>query len=417
MKSGKLFSCIVSIVLLCILLLNLTACLMTSAEDLMEGISPRDVIEVDDFESCGADITDFSLRLFKATAEQEKNTLVSPLSVLYALAMTVNGAEGETLSEMEGVLGMNAEEVNLYLHSYLESLPEGENYKLSLANSIWFKGDPFFNVDRDFLQTNADYYGADIYKAPFDRSTLRDINSWVKKETDGEITKVLDNIPEDAIMYLVNALAFEAEWMSIYKNNQVREGIFTTESGEEQSVDMMYSGEHVYLEDDNAKGFIKYYKGRKYAFAAILPDEGITVSEYLNTLDGEGLYSLLSNAESATVRAAIPKFETEYSTEMAEVLCKMGMPTAFDPDRADFSGIGNYSSGNIFINRVIHKTHIRVDERGTKAGAVTVIEMGKNSAADPGEIKTVYLDRPFVYMLIDCENNIPLFIGTTMNVK
>ena len=218
-------------------------------------------------------------------------------------------------------------------------------------------------------------------------------------------------------MYLVNALAFEAEWMSIYKNNQVREGIFTTESGEEQSVDMMYSGEHVYLEDDNAKGFIKYYKGRKYAFAAILPDEGITVSEYINTLDGEGLYSLLSNAESATVRAAIPKFETEYSTEMAEVLCKMGMPTAFDPDRADFSGIGNYSSGNIFINRVIHKTHIRVDERGTKAGAVTVIEMGKNSAADPGEIKTVYLDRPFVYMLIDCENNIPLFIGTTMNVK
>ena len=119
------------------------------------------------------------------------------------------------------------------------------------------------------------------------------------------------------------------------------------------------------------------------------------------------------------MRAAIPKFEIEYETELSETLVNMGMSDAFDAETADFTGLGTYVDGvgyNIYINRVIHKTSIKVGEKGTKAGAVTVVEMNKATAADPGEIKTVYLDRPFVYMLIDCENNIPFFIGTVMNM-
>ena len=409
---------IISLLLVCAMAVNLTGCTMeVQAKDLMEGITPNQVNALDDLSAQNADVTDFAIRLFKASEESGKNTLISPLSVLSALAMTANGAEEETLQQMEEVLGMTTEELNLYLFSYMQNLPQGEKYKLSLANSIWFTEDERFTVNQDFLQTNADYYGADIYKAPFDKQTLKDINNWVKQNTDEMIPEILDKIPEEAIMYLVNALAFEAEWMEIYEKQQVRDGKFTKEDGTKQDVEFMYSTEGTYLEDENAIGFKKYYKGGKYAFVAILPNEGVSVSEYIASLTGESLNTLLSNPQYGTVNTSMPKFETEYTVEMAEILKGMGMTEAFDMYNADFEGLGTSTAGNIYISRVLHKTFISVGEKGTKAGAATVVEMADGAAAEPQEPKEVYLDRPFVYMLIDCENNIPFFIGTMMNVN
>ena len=418
MKKTKLSLVIISLVLLCAMAVNLTGCATTvHAEDLMEGVTPNSVTALNDLSSGSADVTDFAIRLFKQTNENGKNTLISPLSVLCALAMTANGAEGETREQMEAVLGMSVEELNLYLYSYINSLPQGEKYKLSVANSIWFTDDDRFTVNQDFLQTNADYYGADIYKTPFDKQTLKDINNWVKNETDNMIPKVLEDIPDAAIMYLINALAFEAEWTEIYEKNQVRDKTFTKEDGTKQDVELMYSTEGKYLEDENATGFIKYYKERKYAFVALLPNEGVTVSEYVNSLDGASLAALLANAESRSVETAIPKFESEYDIEMSSILEAMGMSNAFNVTFANFSGIGDSTEGGIYISKVIHKTYIQVGEKGTKAGAVTAIEMNDGSAGPPDEVKQVYLDRPFVYMLIDCETNIPFFIGTMMGVE
>ena len=134
------------------------------------------------------------------------------------------------------------------------------------------------------------------------------------------------------------------------------------------------------------------------------------------TLDGESLNALLANSQYADVRTSLPKFETEYAVEMAEVLESMGMTEAFDPSSADFDGLGSSDTGNIYLSRVIHKTFISVAEKGTKAGAVTAL-VATPESAPPEEKKEVYLDRPFVYMLIDCENNIPFFIGTLMDVE
>ena len=409
---------IISLLLVCAMAVNLTGCTMeVQAKDLMDGITPNQVNALDDLGSQNADVTDFAIRLFKASEESGKNTLISPLSVLCALAMTANGAEEETLAQMEEVLGMTTEELNLYLYSYMQNLPQGEKYKLSLANSIWFTEDERFTVNQDFLQTNANYYGADLYKAPFDNQTLKDINNWVKQNTDEMIPEILDKIPDEAIMYLVNALAFEAEWMEIYEKQQVRDGKFTKEDGTKQDVEFMYGTEGTYLEDENAIGFKKYYKGGKYAFVAMLPNEGVSVSEYIASLNGESLNALLSNPQYGTVYTSIPKFETEYTVEMAEILKGMGMTEAFDMYNADFEGLGTSTAGNIYISRVLHKTFISVGEKGTKAGAATVVEMVDGAAAEPQEPKEVYLDRPFVYMLIDCENNIPFFIGTMMDVN
>ena len=409
---------IISLLLVCAMAVNLTGCTMeVQAKDLMDGITPNQVNALDDLGSQNADVTDFAIRLFKASEESGKNTLISPLSVLCALAMTANGAEEETLAQMEEVLGMTTEELNLYLYSYMQNLPQGEKYKLSLANSIWFTEDERFTVNQDFLQTNANYYGADIYKAPFDKQTLKDINNWVKQNTDEMIPEILDQIPPESIMYLVNALAFEAEWSEIYEKHQVKDGEFTKEDGTKQDVKFMYGSEGTYLEDEKATGFMKRYKGGKYAFVAMLPNEGVSVSEYIASLDGESLNALLANPQYATVHTSIPKFETEYKVEMSEILKSMGMTEAFDMYNADFEGLGTSTGGNIYISRVLHKTFISVGEKGTKAGAATVVEMKDGAAAEPTEPKEVYLDRPFVYMLVDCENNIPFFIGTMMDVN
>ena len=390
------------------------------SEDLMYGYErkSKDRVNEEPVALPAADnssMTEFAVKLFKASLEEGKNTLISPLSVISALAMTAGGADGETLVQMEKVFGMDRDTLDQYLSSYIGGLPQGEKYKLDLANSIWINNRGNFAPNGDFLQHNADYYGADIYESEFDDTTLRDINNWVKDKTDGMIDSILDKIPAEAIMYLINALAFDSDWEEQYDKYQVREGVFTKADGSRLNVDFMYSGESDYIEDELAVGFIKYYVGREYAFVALLPNEGVSIDEYINSLDGERLNKMLTSPTPATINASIPKFETKYSVEMSEILSELGMTNAFDSTLSDFSKMGT-ADGNIYVNRVLHKTFISVGEKGTRAGAVTAVEVNCESAMMPiEEPKVIYLDRPFVYMLIDCENGIPFFIGAMMD--
>lgn len=401
---------------LCAALL-LTGCSGGGAKtDLMRGVEAREITA----EPVSADLTDLDeavtgLGLELLRRSGEGNVLVSPLSVAYALSMTANGAKDETLEQMEAVLGMPVEMLNFAFHDYLNALPEGEKNTLHLANSVWFTDKESFTVNQDFLQTNADYYGADIYQTSLDDSAKAAINGWVKENTHGMIPEIVNEIPESAVMYLVNALAFEAEWWDIYEEHQVRKGTFTTEDGRQQKTELMWSEENFYLEDENASGFLKFYDDREYAFAALLPREGISVADYAASLTGERLHALLKGAENTPVTAAIPKFEREFDCELSEVLMDMGMPDAFDVAAADFSGLGTSTEGNIVISRVLHKTYINVDEKGTKAGAATAVEMTAESAMEYMEPpKEVILDRPFLYMVVDCEQWVPLFMGTLM---
>jgi len=422
----RIFKRVIAVTVVTSIICTMTACREKSkeirAKDLMQGVEVQklddEIKEVDVGKS--ELITDFAVRLFQASInheKDEKNLLVSPLSVMYALAITANGAKDTTLNEMETVLGMEIGQLNQYLKNYNDNLPQDEHYKLKLANSVWFTDHPRFEVNRDFLKTNGLWYNASIYKAPFDETTCDDINLWVNEKTDGMISDILDEIPEAAVMYLVNALAFDAEWSSKYKKSEVREGVFTSEDGTDYTVDFMHSEEMNYFEDEIATGFMKYYKGGKYAFVALLPKEDVGLNEYIDSLTGAHITKLLENPQSITVFASMPKFKSEYNVEMSEVLKEMGMPEAFDGNKADFTGLGTSTEGNIFINRVLHKTFIEVNETGTKAGAATVVEMTDECAMEIIDYKTVNLDRPFVYMLIDCEKNAPFFMGTIVNME
>lgn len=221
------------------------------------------------------------------------------------------------------------------------------------------------------------------------------------------IDKILDNIPDEAIMYLINAVSFDAEWENIYKENDISDGKFTNSEDKLMNVTMMHSTESIYLESDGCKGFIKQYKGGKYSFAALLPDNDI--SSFISSLSGEKLGRILSSTESCNVETKLPKFGYEYSSNLNDALSSLGMPTAFDEINADFSGIGKSTVGNISIGKVIHKTKIEVNEKGTKAGAAALVEM-VDSACVVNE-KQVILNRPFMYMILDNETMLPLFAG------
>ena len=230
------------------------------------------------------------------------------------------------------------------------------------------------------------------------------------------IPDIIEKISPQAIMYLINALAFDAEWSVPYTERQVQEGDFKAENGTTQKMEFMNSTERYYLKDDMATGFIKKYAGYEYAFVALLPNENVTLEDYVNSLDASKLYSMLCNPESPDVWASMPKFTVEYEIEMSQILKAMGMTEAFDEAGADFADLGKSKAGNIYISQVIHKTFIEVAEQGTRAGAVTAVEMDGNGGTLT-EIKKVYLTRPFLYMLIDCENNVPFFIGTFTGVS
>ena len=362
-------------------------------------------------------VAGFGSELLQNTWEKDKNVMVSPVSVYNALAMTANGAKGETLAQIEKVFGMSLSECNDYLGSYNSSLPSGSKYKLSPANSIWYKEREDFILEQAFIDKNKEVFNASVYPAAFNNETKDNINSWVNKNTDGMIKKVIDEIPEDVQMYLINALAFDAEWRKPYESNQVMDGIFTEESGKKEDVQMMYSKENVYVEDKDTTGFIKYYADNKYAFIALLPNEGIGMEDYIKSLDGQKLDNLIGSRRDTAVNAAMPKFESGFGTKLNNALINMGITDAFDADKADFTGIGRFLDGyGLCIDDVIHKTFIKVDENGTKAGAVTVISMAECAAMVPEEIKTVYLDRPFVYIIADCQTWLPAFIGVLQDI-
>lgn len=387
------------------------------ANDLMANITPNTVVGKNADEAFISNQMRLSLELFREVGKKHggNNHMISPLSIQLALAMTANGAKGNTKTELEELLSgsISLDELNKYLYSYVSSLPSGEKYEVTHANSIWLRDTDELSVKEEFLQKNADYYGAGAYKAPFDKTTVNDINRWVEDNTKGMIKKVVDNISSTAMLYLINTLTFEAEWASPYYKTSIKNGTFHSPSGE-QSADMMYSSESEYIELENATGFVKDYSGHKYLFIALLPNEGTTPEELITSLDSESLLHAINNTSYCAVNTVMPSFKTDFSADIKEQISALGVNDAFSLE-ADFSDMATHPDG-LFISSIVHKTHITVDAKGTKAGAITIVEAKAGSVA-PSETKSVILDRPFVYMIIDSATSLSLFIGILNSVK
>ena len=398
----------------CITLLLLSACGNRQSSQLVSQSAPPPADGSAMTEDEVRVLTGFGLELLKNLPNREENPLVSPASVAYALGMTANGAGGQTLAQMEAVLGLPVAQLNQALSGWKAALPAADDCSLHLANALWLRDDPGLTVQDSFLQAAARWYDAAAYKGPFDGSTITEINDWVSRHTKKMIPTILNQLPEDAVLCLVNALAFDAQWKTPYRETQVRDGRFYPAEGGSVPVDMMYSTEWQYLEDEQATGFIKPYAGGSCAFVALMPNVGFSVEYYLETLDAGHLYELLSQPQREKVDAGLPAFALEYDTGLAKPLAAMGMTDAFS-SKADFSAMGQYAGQPLYISDVLHKTYIQVDPQGTKAAAATAVVVAPTAAPAEDTVKEVILDRPFLYFLIDTRTSLPFFMGIMEN--
>ena len=357
--------------------------------------------------------------------EKEPNTLISPFSISSALAMTANGADNKTREEMERVLGngLTLDELNEYMAYYVANLPDEKKEKLYSANSIWYRDVPNLKILDDFLIANKKYYSSEIYQDPFDYSVADEVNKWVNKNTRGMIPSVIkkDDITPDLMMILVNTLYFEAEWAAKYEMSVSEK--FTDLNGEKHDIQAMHSAEYMYYDLGDADAFRKRYKGN-YSFVGILPHENVDFNEYIAGLDSDKLLSGLKNYEDPDnydLYVMIPKFSYDYGTLLNDQLKKLGMEKAFDPYAADFSKMNDLTvegADPLYISKVIHKTRIEVTESGTKAAAVTAVMQNAGCGIPPEPKKEIYiyLNRPFVYMIVD-DNNVPVFIGAATSLE
>ena len=360
---------------------------------------------------------DFSLDLFKRAVKDDENVIVSPYSISLAMAMATNGAEDETKAEMEKVIGRGIaiEDLDGYLETWRESQTNGDGFKVHTANSIWIRdNEALIKPLPSFIQKTVDYFDADIFKAPFDKSTVTDMNKWINDNTDGMIPEMIKGLEDRDMMSIMNAVCFDAEWENKYQSYDVFDNNFTAADGTVKKVPMMSSTESYYIKDENAVGVAKLYKTGRYAFAALLPDEGISVTDYVNGLTTERVQKMFENCEETAVTTLIPKFSYETETDLNGIFKEMGIKQAFDSREADFYGMVTPDSLPLYISSVKHKARIELDEEGTKAAAVTVIMMACGYAMIQ---KEVFLDRPFVYAIVDVENQLPLFVGTVTDIS
>ena len=356
--------------------------------------------------------TAFALRLMQETVKNDEgsNLLISPYSVMQALGMTANGAAGNTRTEMETALGgIPAEQLNAYLKYQRETMPAHRSSKIKNANSLWLRdqGSNIHFLD-SFLNLTRNCYDAKIKASPMDQSTVREINRWCCNQTDNMIPEMISGeIPATSVMLLVNAVCFNGKWAEKYEDDP-EPGVFTAYNGRKQLAQMMFSEDNQYLKCSGASGFLKPYKGGDYVFAAILPNANRTPAEWLSGLEPKELRTMLTQAEPCDLYVGMPEFSYDYNTELTPVLQTLGMRDAFSKEQADFSGIAETSEENkLYISGVKHKTHIEVDTKGTRAAAVVEVDMAMYvSVTEP-----FILNRPFVYMIVETQTMIPVFIG------
>ncbi|MFO7612794.1 MAG: serpin family protein [Clostridia bacterium] len=355
----------------------------------------------------------FAFDIFNAvySAGNDENVFLSPASISTALAMTMNGAAGNTLREMEEALrlsGIDKSEINngfAYLVEMLNRNAKG--IEISLANSVWIREG--FEVLESFKKVNSDYFAAAMEELDFNSPGARDtINGWVKDNTNGLIESIIDDAIDPAtVMFLINTIYFKGEWAVKFDSENTYEADFRLDDKTTGKVDMMYrKGDTMYYDDGDYKMISLPYGEGGVSMDLVLPSEGTSMKAFLKSFGYEEYLDALDGLEERTdVMISIPKFKTEYEISLRDALASLGMKEAFT-GACDLSGING--TGNLFISDVKHKTYIDVNEEGTEAAGVTSVEIRLTAIMDP--LKFI-ADRPFLHIIRDTETGTILFMG------
>jgi len=337
-----------------------------------------------------------------------ENVCVSPLSMFQVLGLTTNGAKGETQDEMVSALeATSLENLNTINLNILRIIKGFET--VEMANAVMTKFEPTLMFIKVCIK----------YEAPIERLiSVEQVNEWCAEKTHGKITNILDDLHPDTLMLLLNAVYFKADWEHPFNPDRTYGGEFIvdpTVKGGTKKVDFMTQTQYFnYYEDKSVQVVELPYKNDSMSAIVILPNEKTDLNTYLNSLDDEVLNTYIAGLKSTGVRLNLPKFEIEFKNKYKDILMRLGMVQAFSGG-ADFSGIK--CSGGIHINDVIHKTYLRVDEYGSEAAAVTVVEMRKGGG--PPADKIMDVNRPFIFIIRSTQlpkNNDLLFLAKVVDL-
>lgn len=358
----------------------------------------------------------FGFNLLQQLREKnpEENIFISPASVAMALAMTYNGADGETRRAMAEALllqGMSLEEINKAFADLKTILQNPDpKVELAVANSLWAREGQAFN--EDFLQRNRDYFGAKTAELNFSLPGAADeINGWVKEQTRGKIEKIVDPpIDPMTVLFLINAIYFKGDWSEPFDAKQTREIPFTLSDGTKKQHPLMFiDGDFRSLKTEQFEAVsLPYGNTGRVSMYLFLPAADSSLTNFYSELNRQNWDSWMNAFSEQQAEIGLPRFKFEYEATLNDALKALGMEEAFDPGAADFSGM-RPEPPNLYISDVKHKTFVEVNEEGTEAAAVTSVEVRLTSMP---EMFSLIIDRPFFFAIVDNQTGTILFMGS-----
>ena len=357
--------------------------------------------------------SEFGFNLFKKInkVEAQNNIFISPLSVSMALGMALNGASGTTYDAMKSTLefsSLTKQQINETYQSLIGLLTKSDpKVTFNIANSIWYKNT--FKFKKEFIDVNKKYFNAEVESLDFtNNNSVNIINNWVNEKTNGKISKIVEKIPQNTIMYLINAIYFKGTWKYEFNKKSTQQDIFNDINGNQITCNMMaQKNKFLYYSNSDLQIIDLPYGNENFSMVVILPVWGKNVNEVIEQLDKNTWNNYLSNLKKEEGTIQLPKFKLENKYLLNKVLKQLGMEIAFDKGKADFTIMNK--SGGIYIDEVLHKTFVQVDEEGTEATAVTSVSFGVTSAGGNGFLMRV--DRPFVFIIKEKNSNSILFMG------
>jgi serine protease inhibitor len=360
-------------------------------------------------------VNEFALELTVQLGRQDagQNVFLSPANVAVALAMTANGARGETLQSMLSALNLatlDLETVNSNFAALQALLVRDEpGARIAIANALWARAGIAFNAD--FLQRTQRFYDARIEALDFDQPDApKTINEWVRRQTNDKIPAIVERIPEEIILLLMSAIYFNGKWETPFNPEFTQDRPFYLLNGTTKELPTMYrSDDFEYLKGDGFQAVRLPYAGGGVRMVIILPDADRTLAQLMDQLSIENWERWREQFSVKEGQLYLPRFTTRYDKQLNQALSAMGMTEAFDDGRADFSGMRPVPPA-LFISQVRHVAYVDVNEAGTEAAAVTSVEMGITSAM-PTETFLMQVDRPFFFAIEETSTGSILFTG------
>lgn len=356
---------------------------------------------------------DFSFNLYRAihAADNQKSNITSPLSVAYVLGMLNDGAAGNTAKEISQVLGFGAtkQTINEYCKALIDQAPIADpSVILQIANIVAANQD--VTLEKDFKNDMQNYYSAEVASLDFSKQSSVDyLNTWCKEKSGGMIPSIIDALSPEDLLVLMNAVYFKATWTEKFDEKDTKDEDFTKADGSTIKLPMMHRNAQIrYCTNEVYTGiWLPFGSGDRWSMKVLLPEEGKTIDDIVKSLTGESWEN--NYWQHAIVDIKMPRFSTKSDIMLNDMVSKLGAPSIFDPQKADFSLISK-NQKQFYVSQMKQKAAIEVNEEGTKTTAVTVSMMtGSNIVNGKGEF---HANRPFMYVIQEWSSGAIFFIGT-----